>query len=261
MYNNETKVSELDKTKKKNLKQLIPKLKFDLDPNVFFAKCVIIVEGDSDKGFMEGLDARMSLGIEQKDVLISTLDGKDNLSTLIKIVDMFKIPYVGFLDKDALVVVNDHGMSRVLTAISEIDSSAVNELVDSLGQNLTEYETKEPRWSHIFKNELKTKNDNEIQKFVESIIQKNSIKMMVFKKSTHNLLWEFAEKRRIFVLKEGAIEQLMISVDLELYRKMEKEHPSKRMRARNFVELLDESKLAKLVIPKKVLEKSIELAK
>ena len=160
------------------------------------------------------------------------------------------------VDRDALLEINKKNFSQVLSAINEIEPKEVEKMMKELGTQPTEYEFREPRWIKIIKKE-QTIDSTDVQNFVKTITKKHQNKIQVYKKSLHKKLWDFAEKRNIYAIKEGAIEDLMDSVDSNLYRKLKIENRSKRIRARKFVEQLESSKLNKLEIPIIVLEKAV----
>ena len=69
---------------------------------------------------------------------------------------------------------------------------------------------------------------------------------------------KFSEEKNIFVIEEGNLKDLLMSVDSHLFEKIKSEYRNKRIRARQFILQLDENKLNSLPIAKKILDKAMK---
>lgn len=67
---------------------------------MFFADEVVVVEGVSDKILIRGLIDKFYSG--DKEIKVVSVSGKDNIGIYIKLMEIFKIPYLVLLDVDAL---------------------------------------------------------------------------------------------------------------------------------------------------------------
>ena len=80
-------------------------LRHIIDPGVFFARCVVLVEGESDRSLLIGvwssLERESKRGMGHNDVAVVSVGGKGNFPTYRKILDPFGVPYVILADKDA----------------------------------------------------------------------------------------------------------------------------------------------------------------
>ena len=81
------------------------RLRYIIDPGIFFAKCVILVEGESDKLLLLGIWRRLGLnlkhGMNYNDVMVTPVNGKKNFPTYRKMLDAFGAPYMILADNDA----------------------------------------------------------------------------------------------------------------------------------------------------------------
>jgi predicted ATP-dependent endonuclease of OLD family len=85
--------------RKYNYKRLIQELNAD-NLEMFFTDKVILVEGVSDKLLIRGLIDKFYQG--QKDVKVIQTHGKGNIRLYVDLLDIFQIPYLVVLDRDAL---------------------------------------------------------------------------------------------------------------------------------------------------------------
>ena len=89
------------------LGQLVGKtqLRHLVDPGIFFARCAVLVEGESDKnlliGAWDGLEHESQCGINRNDVAVVRVDGKENFEKYTKILDPVGVPYMILADDDA----------------------------------------------------------------------------------------------------------------------------------------------------------------
>jgi len=73
-----------------------------LKSDVLFAKCVILVEGQSDRIFLETiLKHNVKLGIPESDIFILDVGGKKSFPKFEKFLRIFDIPYLILADNDA----------------------------------------------------------------------------------------------------------------------------------------------------------------
>lgn len=81
------------------IKERKTQLKYQIDSRLFFGKCVICTEGETDRNLLLGaiqfLGSKDSnLDLDRKDVLIISVGSKDNFPKYKSLMDGFKIPYV-----------------------------------------------------------------------------------------------------------------------------------------------------------------------
>jgi predicted ATP-dependent endonuclease of OLD family len=82
-----------------NSKRLVQEFNAD-NLEMFFADKVVIVEGVSDKILLRGLIDKFYKGTNE--IKVISVAGKDNIGIYIKLMKIFKIPYLVLLDRDAL---------------------------------------------------------------------------------------------------------------------------------------------------------------
>jgi len=81
------------------------RFKHQIDSRVFFGRCTILTEGESDRNllgiahYLESSDA--SLDLESNDIVITSVGGKCNFDKYTKLLSGFGIPYVILADSDA----------------------------------------------------------------------------------------------------------------------------------------------------------------
>lgn len=82
------------------------RLRHQIDPRMFFAKCVILTEGESDKNLLIGISSQMSnqftYNLDRNDVVIVSVNGKKNFRKYIDMLESLHIPYLLLADNDAL---------------------------------------------------------------------------------------------------------------------------------------------------------------
>lgn len=256
MEENTTNISEPNKEEKEILREIFPRLELDLDVEIFFSKCVILVEGDSEIGIIQGLDKKLEKNIGLMDIHLVSLDSKDNLSTYLTILKMYSIPYVILLDLDALTRIEKGHSSTVLKVFKEVYPKFIEDKIEPFDRAVVDTQTK-PKWAQALRDASKDES-SEIKKLVEETISKNSHSIKKYKEENYKTLFDKFEKMNVFIIREGDIEDLMKNVDSDLYCRLDSR--SKRMNARNFINSLEPSKISKLTILQKVLERSIALA-
>ena len=81
------------------------RLRYTVDPGIFFAKCVVLVEGESDKSLMIGVWRLLGLGsggdLNYNDILVVPVCGKKNFPKYQKVLAGFGVPYLILADNDA----------------------------------------------------------------------------------------------------------------------------------------------------------------
>lgn len=81
------------------------RLRYAIDPGIFFAKCVVLVEGESDKSLMTGIWRLLGLGsggdLNYNDILVVPVCGKKNFPKYQKVLAGFGVPYLILADSDA----------------------------------------------------------------------------------------------------------------------------------------------------------------
>ena len=96
------------------------RLRYTVDPGVFFAKCVVLVEGESDKSLMIGVWRLLGLGsggdLNYNDILVVPACGKKNFPKYQKTLAGFGVPYMILADNDAKDWVEDSVAVRKETA-------------------------------------------------------------------------------------------------------------------------------------------------
>ena len=252
-----TTVSQPDEDSKKWLVNVWDRLYFDLEPEVFYSKLVILVEGDSDYGFLKGLSQRLGKDLQINDIFISQINGKRNLPIFLKLLSAFDIPYLVLADRDALIEISKDEYSAILLALKEKDPNILEELKKSFNISKISSTEREPRFVKRLKNDFKDK-DAKIKKLITEIAKKYTNKTKEYSDNIKSL-FEFAKKNNVFVIQEGDIEDLMETTDSALYEELRKKWKgNKRQTAREFAQKLDDKKLDKMAVLVEVLDASID---
>lgn len=81
------------------------RLRYMVDPGIFFTKCVILVEGESDRNLIVGVWQRFGIGLgrdlNHNDVLVVPVGGKKGFAKYRKILADFGVPHMILADNDA----------------------------------------------------------------------------------------------------------------------------------------------------------------
>ncbi len=82
------------------------RLRYLIDPRIFFSKAVILTEGESDKDLLSGMANYLELvekeiDVMGNDVIIISTGGVKNFKRYISLLETFEIPYKGLVDADA----------------------------------------------------------------------------------------------------------------------------------------------------------------
>lgn len=234
------------------------KLRFDFDPRILFSKHVILVEGDSELGLLQGLAVRLNYELHRNDILLLPVEGKESLSKFVKLLLMYDIPYTVLVDRDALMDVSQENLSRIILVEKEIDPETTSELIASLGDDFLIENPKENKQFLYVKEKLKEIQDTTTYEKINELSQKFLNRPKQIRNEFFEKLKKFSEEKNIFVIEEGNLEDLLMSVDSHLFEKIKSEYRSKRIRARQFILQLDENKLNSLPIAKKILEKAMK---
>lgn len=73
------------------------------NPDIFFAKYVILVEGLSDKVVLSAINDNLGNILEKNDAIIVSYGGKGNLQNYIKLLDAYDIEYIAVRDDDYIL--------------------------------------------------------------------------------------------------------------------------------------------------------------
>lgn len=107
------------------------RLRHQIDPRIFFGKCVILTEGDSDKNLLSGvanyLESRNSqVDVTKNDVIITSVDGKNNFKKYEDLMKTLGIPYLIIADLDAKSLLKTGGAINK-NGIKIVDSKVIIE--------------------------------------------------------------------------------------------------------------------------------------
>jgi predicted ATP-dependent endonuclease of OLD family len=89
-------------------------LKHQIDSRIFFGRCIILTEGESDRNllgiarFLSSKDP--SIDLESNDIIIVSIGGSYNFDKYRKLLDGFHIPYVVLADSDAKRLLPSSGL-------------------------------------------------------------------------------------------------------------------------------------------------------
>ena len=234
--NGQTKIIQSSTKDKKRLHELLPRLRYDLNPEIFFSKCILLVEGDADKGFFRSIWTKFEThfkleNFDDNDILLLDAGGAPNIPFFVELFEIFRIQYVVISDKDALMRIGRGGKSELLKALefTEIYESVKAELpallkttqiTDSKNNTITEY--------------LET---NQIQ------------------------LEKIFDKANMFIIGNGELEDLLSSINKTQFELLRKTHGSTRYMVYQFVDTLNPKDLQNLVWIKNIFDRSIHLSK
>ena len=81
------------------------RLRHLIDPAIFFAKCVVLVEGPSDQSLLAGVaeykaNEDQKYNLARRNIAILHINGEGNFGKYIYLLDAYKIPYVILADRD-----------------------------------------------------------------------------------------------------------------------------------------------------------------
>lgn len=82
------------------------RLKHQIDSRIFYGKSVLLTEGESDRNLLYGIADYLeskdpTIDITGNDVIITSVNGKENFEKYLKLLNSFEIPYVVLADSDA----------------------------------------------------------------------------------------------------------------------------------------------------------------
>jgi len=82
------------------------RLRYLIDPRIFFSKAVILTEGESDKNLLYGIAnyleiVEKEIDVMGNDVIITSTNGVKSFKKYIELLETFEIPYKGIVDNDA----------------------------------------------------------------------------------------------------------------------------------------------------------------
>jgi predicted ATP-dependent endonuclease of OLD family len=229
---------------------------FEFDSSVFFARFVILVEGDSEIGFLEGLSARVSLNLDDQDILVLPVGGKLNFRRILRILHMYSIPFAILADRDALMDITKENMSALIAAVADLFPEETRTLLSSIAIHGFENSKAEPRWLKLCRSAIDSLKlgTPEVVNALDSVSNKHSQTIKRYRENDYKELNDFAVSHNLFVMEEGEIEDLFQKVDPMLLATLQKEFGKRtRLLSRAFVERLSESKLDDLAIGRKLL--------
>lgn len=100
-----SKIISLKNDTKKWFNENRSNLKHQIDSRIFFGRCIILTEGESDRnllGIARFLNSQdQSIDLESNDVIIVSIGGSSNFEKYRKLLDGFHIPYAVLADSDA----------------------------------------------------------------------------------------------------------------------------------------------------------------
>ena len=81
------------------------RLRHLIDPAIFFAKCVVLVEGPSDQSLLAGVaeykaNEDQKYNLARRNIAILNINGEGNFGKYIYLLDAYEIPYVILADRD-----------------------------------------------------------------------------------------------------------------------------------------------------------------
>lgn len=108
-----SKVRSLDKELKQWFEENKSRFRHQIDTRIFFGKCVILTEGESERNLL-GLASYLSsvdadLDLVGHDVVVTSVGGKNNFAKNMKYLDSFGIQYVVLADSDARTLFESFG--------------------------------------------------------------------------------------------------------------------------------------------------------
>ena len=173
-----SKIKSLKDELKLQFKNDRPRLKHQIQSSIFFAKCIILVEGDSDKNLLNGISqylgsTKKELDVEGNDVVITSVDGKDNFRKYRDLLDAFEIPYVILADSDAknlfdssgtvtkegitgsrdIIVIENKNLEQLMR---DIDSKIYSQIEREIGNS-------KPTVAYLFAQEVLSKDPNALK--------------------------------------------------------------------------------------------------
>jgi len=103
--NQRSKITSLKNETKEWFDENRSKFKHQIDSRIFFGRCIILTEGESDKNLL-GIASYLnsqdpSMDLENNDIAIVSIGGSCNFNKYRKFLDGFQIPYVILADSDA----------------------------------------------------------------------------------------------------------------------------------------------------------------
>jgi predicted ATP-dependent endonuclease of OLD family len=111
-----------------------------MKPDILFAKCVILVEGQSDRIFLQTLlNESERLGLEDNDIFILDVGGKKSFTKFETFLDIFKIPYLILADRDAEDIFKDRELSILDKKFDTNQTSQEHQNIYILEEDLESY--------------------------------------------------------------------------------------------------------------------------
>ncbi|MEW5839721.1 AAA family ATPase [Nitrososphaera sp.] len=140
-----SKVSRLNKELEEWFREKKSNLRHQIDTRLFFGRCVVLVEGESEHnllglaGYLGSTDD--SLDFERNDVVVTSVGGKNNFIKYRRYLDGFEIPYIILADADAGNLFDTYGSIRKDSIIENgpvfvIEDGNLEDLMRNIDLNL-----------------------------------------------------------------------------------------------------------------------------
>ena len=70
------------------------------NPEIFFSKLCLFVEGPGDEYAIRALDESKNNVLEENDILLVNVGGKENIEPYISLIENYELPHIIMVDKD-----------------------------------------------------------------------------------------------------------------------------------------------------------------
>lgn len=179
-----SKLFVMQKERKEDFDEARGRLKHQIDSRVFFGKCVILCEGESDRnlfGIVEYLTSTDNkYDLESNDVLITSIGGHSNFPKYIKLLSSLGIPYVILADiqakkflPESFAIMTKNGIegnSNVIVIEGDLED-LMNEIDGGLYSKIKlEVGKSKPTVSFEFAKQISEKNPNVLKPIMDFVI-------------------------------------------------------------------------------------------
>ena len=130
------------------------------NPEIFFGKCTLMVEGSSDYFTMKAISDHHDGLLGRKDIVLMHCNGKDNLPAFIDLHKRFNIPYQAMADSDyygvqdgVIKLPDDLEAELKIMGVSNVPTKADDGIYDQVVEFLKEIKTEdwmESKFWHVF---------------------------------------------------------------------------------------------------------------
>lgn len=164
------------------------KFKHQIDGRIFFGKCIILTEGESDRNLL-GIANYLSLqdasiDLENNDIAIISIGGSSNFDKYRRFLDGFKIPYIILADYDAKRFFPEHGIINkegisgsdhiYLISCGDLEKFMSEIDIDAYTEAVNEFKGSKPLIAYEFAKKVSMKNPDglkPIRLFLEKAIK------------------------------------------------------------------------------------------